>query len=60
MAAPIWMMGPSRPTAAPLPIERAEASDLIPQRPGEYALIVKDGVHDFGHTMPARFRRETW
>ncbi len=26
--APIWMMGPSRPTAAPVPIEMAEASDL--------------------------------
>ena len=26
--APIWMIGPSRPTAAPLPIESAEASDL--------------------------------
>jgi len=29
MAAPIWMIGPSRPTAAPVPIESAEASDLI-------------------------------
>ena len=28
-AAPIWMMGPSRPTAAPVPIESADASDLI-------------------------------
>jgi hypothetical protein len=28
-AAPIWMMGPSRPTAAPVPIDHAEASDLI-------------------------------
>ena len=28
-AAPIWMMGPSRPTAAPLPIDSAEANDLI-------------------------------
>ena len=28
-AAPIWMIGPSRPTAAPVPIEIAEASDLI-------------------------------
>ena len=28
-AAPIWMIGPSRPTAAPLPIESAEASDLM-------------------------------
>src|SRR5580693_10255964 len=27
-AAPIWMMGPSRPTAAPLPIDSAEANDL--------------------------------
>ena len=27
--APIWMIGPSRPTAAPVPIENAEASDLI-------------------------------
>ena len=27
-AEPIWMIGPSRPTAAPLPIERAEASDF--------------------------------
>ena len=29
IAAPIWMIGPSRPTAAPLPIDSAEASDLI-------------------------------
>ena len=28
-AEPIWMIGPSRPTAAPLPIESAEASDLM-------------------------------
>ena len=28
-AAPIWMIGPSRPTAAPLPIDSAEASDLM-------------------------------
>ncbi len=28
-AAPIWMIGPSRPTAAPLPIDRAEANDLM-------------------------------
>ena len=26
--APIWMIGPSRPTAAPVPMEKAEASDL--------------------------------
>jgi hypothetical protein len=26
--APIWMMGPSRPTEAPDPIEIAEASDF--------------------------------
>ncbi len=29
MPLPIWMIGPSRPTEAPLPIDRAEASDLI-------------------------------
>jgi hypothetical protein len=28
-ADPIWMIGPSRPTAAPEPIEIAEASDLM-------------------------------
>ena len=27
--APIWMIGPSRPTDPPLPIDSAEASDLI-------------------------------
>ena len=27
-AAPIWMIGPSRPTEPPLPIEIADASDL--------------------------------
>ena len=27
-AAPIWMMGPSRPTEPPLPMEIADASDL--------------------------------
>ena len=26
---PIWTMGPSRPTDPPLPIDSAEASDLI-------------------------------
>ncbi len=26
--APIWMIGPSRPTAAPVPIDSAEASDF--------------------------------
>ena len=26
--APIWMIGPSRPTAAPVPIEIADASDF--------------------------------
>jgi len=26
--APIWMIGPSRPTAAPLPMENADAIDL--------------------------------
>ena len=28
IAEPIWMIGPSRPTAAPLPIATAEANDL--------------------------------
>ena len=28
-AEPIWMIGPSRPTEAPEPIESAEASDLM-------------------------------
>ena len=28
-AEPIWMIGPSRPTDAPDPIESAEASDLM-------------------------------
>ena len=27
-AAPIWMIGPSRPTEPPLPIEIADANDL--------------------------------
>jgi len=27
--APIWMIGPSRPMAAPLPMASAEASDLM-------------------------------
>ena len=27
-AAPIWMIGPSRPTEPPLPMESADASDL--------------------------------
>ena len=27
-AAPIWMIGPSRPTAAPVPMDTAEASDF--------------------------------
>ena len=26
---PIWMIGPSRPTEPPLPMERAEANDLM-------------------------------
>jgi hypothetical protein len=28
-AEPIWMIGPSRPTDAPEPIDKAEASDLM-------------------------------
>ena len=28
-AEPIWMIGPSRPTDAPDPIDNAEASDLM-------------------------------
>ena len=28
-ADPIWMIGPSRPTDAPDPIDKAEASDLM-------------------------------
>ena len=58
-AAPIWMIGPSRPTAAPVPIESAEASDLIRATTGRInAFAVIDRVHDFRHAVAARFRGE--
>src|SRR5580698_10095544 len=59
IAEPIWMMGPSRPTAAPVPMESAEASDLITATTGrDYAFFVVDGVHDFGDAVAARLRCE--
>lgn len=39
-AEPIWMIGPSRPTEPPLPIESAEASDLITATTGRMMLLL--------------------
>ena len=56
---PIWMIGPSRPTAAPVPIDKAEASDLIAATTGpDLAFLVVDGVEHFRHAVAARFRRK--
>jgi hypothetical protein len=59
IAAPIWMIGPSRPTAAPVPIDSAEASGLDHghYRP-DYTVAIINRVHDFRHTVAPRFRRE--
>ena len=55
--APIWMIGPSRPTAAPVPIDIAEASALITADDRtDVAILVVDCVHHLGHAVTARFR----
>ena len=56
---PIWMIGPSRPTAAPVPIDkrRGERFDHRDDRP-DHAFLVVDRVHHLGHAVAARFRRE--
>ncbi len=38
-AAPIWMMGPSRPTDPPVPIDSADASALIAATTGRITLL---------------------
>ena len=54
IAEPIWMIGPSRPTAAPLPIATAEASDLMTATTGRMrAAVVIDRVHHLGHAVAA-------
>jgi hypothetical protein len=58
-AAPIWIFGPSRSTEAPLPIESAEASDLMIatcQRILPPPLV--DRVHHLGHAVPFGLGRE--
>ena len=58
-AEPIWMIGPSRPTAAPVPIDSAEASVLMTAtRPRMLPRLVEDRVHHFGHAMALGLRRE--
>jgi hypothetical protein len=42
--APIWMIGRSRPTAAPVPIENAEASDLMAGTTGRIAKLTTRNV----------------
>ena len=58
-AAPIWMIGPSRPTAAPVPMEqrRGERFDHRNDRPDQ-AFAVIDRVHHLRHAVSARFRSE--
>ena len=58
-AEPIWMIGPSRPTAAPLPIEsrrgqRLDEGDLA----ADVAAFVEDSVHDLGYAMSLGLRRK--
>ena len=51
-AAPTWMIGPSRPTEPPLPIEMAEASDLIIYTTNATESLnskLRSSVHSRGH-----------
>ena len=58
-AEPIWMIGPSRPTAAPLPMASAEASDFATATTGRITpTLVVDGVHHLRHAVALRLRRE--
>ena len=53
------MIGPSRPTAAPVPIDSAEASDLMTATsPRMLPLFVENGVHHFGDAVPLGLGRE--
>ena len=46
------MIGPSRPIEPPLPMESAEASDLMTATIGPNdAVVVIDGVHHFRHAV---------
>ena len=59
IAEPIWMIGPSRPTAAPVPIDkrRRERFDHGDHR-ADQTLFIIDGIHHLGHAMTAGLRRE--
>ncbi len=58
-ADPIWMIGPSRPTDAPEPIDSAEASDLMTATtPRICAALVVDGVHHLRDAMTLGLRRK--
>jgi len=57
--APIWMIGPSRPTEAPLPMDRAEASDFGARHYGpDQAFAEIDRIDDLGNAAAARLGRE--
>ncbi len=53
------MIGPSRPTAAPVPIAIAEASDFTTATIGRITPpLVVDRVHHLGHAVAAGLRGE--
>src|SRR5580704_6658388 len=56
-AEPIWMIGPSRPTDAPEPIERGERLDDRDDAANLTALVV-DGVHYLGDAVTPGLRGE--
>ena len=60
-ADPIWMIGPSRPTDAPDPIDSAEASDLMTATmPRMLPRLIVDRVHHLGDAMTFGLRREAF
>ena len=53
------MIGPSRPTAAPLPIASADASDFATATTGRITPpLIVDRVHHLRHAVALRLRRE--
>ena len=53
------MIGPSRPTDAPEPIESAEASDLMTRDDAaNVAALIEDGVHHLRDAMTLGLRRK--
>ena len=57
--APIWMIGPSRPTAGAAADGQRRGERFHHRNDGpDAAFLVEDRVHDLGHAVAARFRRK--